>query len=136
MAAVQTTGPEIPPPEFPARPAERPSERFRNLALGAAGIISSVFIPLAGLYAASRDKEKEVDKGFVEIATQILSDKPTPDNAPLRKWAIDIIDHYSAIKLAPQAKTTLELKPIFEHKPAVADAKDAAAQRTGPQGAP
>ena len=41
------------------------AERFRNIALGLAGVISSVLIPLLGLYYTSRDKEREVSKGFV-----------------------------------------------------------------------
>ena len=79
------------------------SERFRNIALGLAGIISSVLIPLIGFYYASRDKEREVSKGFVEIATR-FSDKPTDDNKPLREWAIALIDNYSAVRLPEDAR--------------------------------
>lgn len=44
-----------------ARPAPKVetsgSERFRNIALGVAGVLSSVLIPLLGLYYTSRDKD-------------------------------------------------------------------------------
>ena len=91
------------------------SERFRNIALGIAGVISSVLIPLIGLYYTSRDKEREVSKGFVEIATKILSDKPTDENKPLREWAIALIDNYSAVRLSDDARNALLNKqPIFE----------------------
>src|SRR5262249_28354981 len=91
------------------------SERFRNIALGMAGVISSILIPALGLYYTSRDKEREVSRGFVEIATKILSDKPTNENRPLREWAIALIDHYSAIGLPPDASDALLTdQPIFE----------------------
>jgi GH25 family lysozyme M1 (1,4-beta-N-acetylmuramidase) len=91
------------------------SEHFRNIALGTAGIISSVLIPLIALYYTSRDKEREVSKGFVEIATKILSDKPTDDNKPLREWAIALIDNYSSVTLSDEArKALLNKQPIFE----------------------
>jgi lysozyme len=91
------------------------SERFRNIALGLAGIISSVLIPLIGFYYTSRDKEREVSKGFVEIATKILSDKPTDDNKPLREWAIALIDNYSAVRLPDDARSALlNSQQIFE----------------------
>ena len=83
-----------------------PSERFRNIALGIAGVISSVLIPLLGLYYTSRDKEREVSKGFVEIATKILSDKPSDENKPLRQWAIALIDNYSAVRPGGCAECT------------------------------
>jgi hypothetical protein len=77
------------------------------VALGIAGIISSVLIPLLGLYYTSRDKEREVAQGFVEVATKILSDKPTDDNKPLREWAISLIDNYSAVPLPAEARNAL-----------------------------
>lgn len=106
--------PTFKPTPNPPTPSKSRSENFRNIALGFAGIISSILIPLLGLYYTSRDKEREVSKGFVDIATRILSDKPTKENKPLRQWAIALIDNYSTVKLPDEARQALlENQPIF-----------------------
>src|ERR1700730_12784077 len=99
---VTKTGPEAEP-----KPLLSSSERFRNISLGIAGVISSVLIPILGLYYTSRDKDREVSKGFVELATKILSDNPTESNKPLREWAVSLIDNYSAVSLPEKARTSL-----------------------------
>jgi GH25 family lysozyme M1 (1,4-beta-N-acetylmuramidase) len=99
----------------PSPAAATKSETFKNLALGVAGVISSVVIPLLGFTYASKDKEREVSKDFVEIATKILSESPSPENKPLREWAIDLINSYSTVKLSDDARNALLNKqPIFQ----------------------
>ncbi|WP_343654128.1 glycoside hydrolase family 25 protein [Paraburkholderia caribensis] len=94
------------------------SEDFKNIALGVAGVISSVCIPLLGLHytnqqsareseRTSQQKAQEVAKGFVELGVKILSDRPTEDNQPLRKWAIDLINQNATIKLPRDAENAL-----------------------------
>jgi GH25 family lysozyme M1 (1,4-beta-N-acetylmuramidase) len=91
-----------------------PSEHFRNVALGLAGVISSILIPLLGFYFTGRDKQREVSKDFVEIAIKILSDNPTKENKPLRQWAISLINSYSTIQLTRDATNSLLTdQPIF-----------------------
>jgi lysozyme len=113
---MQSESPEVQPevdeivksqPEAEPKPSPSGSERFRNISLGIAGVVSSVLIPILGLYYTSRDKDREVSKGFVEIATKILSDAPTKDNQALRMWAISLIDNYSAVRLPDAARTAL-----------------------------
>lgn len=90
------------------------SERFRNVMLGLAGGISALVIPLLGFYYTSSDKEREVAKDFVEISTKVLSDKPSDENRPLRKWAIDVLDKYSPVPLPADLKTFLvNNQPIY-----------------------
>lgn len=90
------------------------SERFRNVALGLAGVLSSILIPLLGFYFTERDKQREVAKDFVEIAIKILSEKPSEDNKALRQWAISLINSYSTIPLTGDAsKSLLNNQPIF-----------------------
>lgn len=43
--------------------------------------------------------ENNIKIKFIEIATTILSDKPTEENQDLRKWATDILNANSNIKL-------------------------------------
>jgi lysozyme len=108
------------------------SERFRNIALGIAGVVSSVLIPLLGLYYTTRDKDREVSKGFVEIATKILSENPTDGNKPLREWAIALIDNYSSVPLPSDARNALLSKqPIFGGGPSTSIARLQQLQQSG-----
>jgi lysozyme len=98
----------------PAPPQASRSSRFRDFGLGLAGLISSIVIPVLGFTYASRDKEREVSKGFVEIATKILESKPTEENKPLREWAVALINNYSDVKLPEATKRALiSAEPIF-----------------------
>jgi lysozyme len=72
-------------------------------------------IPVLGLSYTSKDKEREVSKDFVEIATKILQEDPNPHNKPLRNWAIDLINSYSTVKLSDEARNVLlNEQPLFQ----------------------
>jgi lysozyme len=112
------------------------SERFRNIALGIAGLISSVAIPLVGFYftdqqnrrsqvteqadksqetaARQAEQEREVARKFVELGIKILSDKPLSPNDPVRSWAIDVVNRYSAVPLTEKTQEALESGSFFE----------------------
>jgi GH25 family lysozyme M1 (1,4-beta-N-acetylmuramidase) len=100
--------------ETPATRQSR-SETFRNIALGIAGIVSAIGIPVLGYYYTDKQKNKELEKGFVELGIKILSDSPSARNKPLREWAIDIINNYSEVRLPKNARQVLlEQLPIFQ----------------------
>jgi GH25 family lysozyme M1 (1,4-beta-N-acetylmuramidase) len=67
-------------------------------------VLSSILIPLVGYYYAERQKDKEIDKGFVELGIKILSENPTAESKPLREWAIALINNYSEVKLSESAQ--------------------------------
>ena len=74
-------------------------------------IIASLVIPLAvalsGNWYSTAIKEREVQVRYVELAINILSQEPSEKNQRVRKWAIDIINHYSDVRI--EAKTEQEL---------------------------
>lgn len=111
-------------------------ETFKNVALGVAGVISSVAIPIVGIYitdeqnrrtleATNRDKEREIAANkalkegesaqkYIELGIRILSEKPLSENDPVRKWAIEIVNQYSDVKLSPEARSALQTAPFFD----------------------
>lgn len=100
------------------------SERFKNVALGVAGVISSIAIPLVGYYFTSQqslrslnaslvEKDKDSAQKYIELGIRILSEKPLSDDDPIRKWAIEIVNRYSDVKLSDAAQNALESSSFF-----------------------
>ena len=94
------------------------SGRFKDIALGSAGLISSVAIPAVGLLLAHIQKDKEVslantqknqelEKGYVELGIRILSDPPKPESQELRKWAVKLINAHTQIQLDGKAASAV-----------------------------
>lgn len=94
-------------------PARFTSETFRNIALGMAGVISSVMIPVVGLALSNRDKDRELARQYVALGVDILQKVPESKEDPVRAWAIEVVNHYSDIKLSDQAQAALSEEPIF-----------------------
>ena len=101
-----------------ATPTPSRSERFRNIALGVAGIITSIAIPGVGLWLGFIQKDKEVrisatqkdrelQKSYVELGIRILSDPPRPEAAALRKWALELINANSTVKMSEAAESAV-----------------------------
>lgn len=105
-------GKEAKQPAQPPAPRVSRSETFKNIALGISGVLSSILIPLVGFYYAEKQKDKEIDKGFVELGIKILSEDPKPENQPLRAWAISLVNNYSEVKLDETAQQLLEKVPL------------------------
>lgn len=100
------------------------SERFKNVALGVAGVISSIAIPLVGYYFTSQqskeslnasqvEKNQESAQKYIELGIKILSEKPLSDDDPIRKWAIEIVNRYSDVKLSDAAQNALKSSSFF-----------------------
>ncbi len=73
--------------------------------------ISIIIIPLViaflGNVYSKSIKEKEIQGKFVELSIQILKEKPTNENVNIRKWAINVINEYSGVKLDNEAEKDL-----------------------------
>lgn len=79
-------------------------------------LVATLGIPLVLALVAnsfSKDqKELEIGVKYVELATQILREKPTPETKGLRSWAIATVDHYSRVPLTKEAKNDLEFQQL------------------------
>jgi len=117
---------------------ETSSEKFKNVALGVAGVL----IPLLGFYFSylqhSKDiqisemekkneqtldsmqknqefrlsalqKDKEISKNYIELGITILSSKPTPGSDSLRTWAVKVVNKYSDTDLKLNYNTQHQL---------------------------
>lgn len=62
-------------------------------------------------------KEREIQGKFVELAVQILDKKPTEENVNIRKWAAEVINKYSGVKLSDSTKNDLiERVPLIDNE--------------------
>ncbi|MDP8201991.1 MAG: hypothetical protein P9M11_07605 [Candidatus Tenebribacter burtonii] len=89
-------------------------------------IISSILIPiLIAVYGSSINatlqkneiavRNVEISVKYIDIATDILSDKPTEDNIVLRYWAIEILKEYSPIVITPEIEQQMKENSIFKN---------------------
>ena len=85
------------------------SETFKNIMTGVVAAVASILIPLVGLRYTEGEKNKETNKGLVELGIKILSEKPADNKLarPLRAWAIDVINKHSDVVLPADAKQIL-----------------------------
>jgi hypothetical protein len=70
----------------------------------ATGVVGALF----GYAAADR----EASVKMIEVAVGILAAKPEGNIKPARKWAVDIINHYSDVKLPEDVKAALLDNPL------------------------
>ena len=81
-----------------------------------AALTASLLVPLAvafvgSMYAnAMKDAENRIK--YVELAASILRTDPTAENAPLRLWAIEVLDRHSTVPLTQDAKVQLQERKV------------------------
>lgn len=77
-----------------------------------APLLASLLVPLAvafvgNVYSKSM-KDTENSLKYVELAVSILRTEPQADNAPLRTWAVDVLNDQATVKLSPEAIAALK----------------------------
>ena len=80
------------------------------------GMLASIMIPIVIILIANvvntTIKGNELSLSYVEMAADILSEKPAPGTENLRKWAIDVINNYSDVQLSQKTQDELEAKEL------------------------
>jgi len=73
--------------------------------------VGSLLMPLVLLYLGHIYKEAEEKAGlqehYVELALNILEDDSNSQNPHLRKWAIEIVHHYSPVEVSADLRDHL-----------------------------
>jgi hypothetical protein len=57
-------------------------------------------------------RAKEMELRYVELAVDILKQKPAKDSAELRSWAIKIVDKFAPLPLSEKAKEELKYRQL------------------------
>ncbi|MEQ9423656.1 MAG: hypothetical protein RJQ09_04505 [Cyclobacteriaceae bacterium] len=80
-------------------------------------IASTIIIPIVIAWVGHQYsltlKQIDIANHNIEIATNILSQKPEDHNIELRGWAVKIINKYSEIELPTSAAENLILKSYY-----------------------
>lgn len=88
-------------------------EKLKVVSNAAAIVIIPLVIAFLGNLFSQSMKEKEIQGRFVELSLQILKEKPSDENKNIRKWAVDVINKYSGVKLEQDAaKDLIENVPL------------------------
>jgi hypothetical protein len=75
-----------------------------------AGIVPLLSALVGGLVVAIPtylSSNRQIDVKMVEIAVNILGQKPEPNIQPARYWAVDVIKAYSKVPLSPEVQAAL-----------------------------
>lgn len=97
-----------------------PAYRWFGLVSGA---IAKIVIPLVVAYVgwaySSAIKEQEFGATYVQLSLKILEQAPDERPAGLATWAMDVVDHYSGVKLDSRARKELAETPLFLRERAI-----------------
>lgn len=107
--------------------------------------LGAIFIPLAVAYLANQvavsNKQRDSETKFVELATAILNREPkeprsnqAAENTDLRKWAVDVINLYSGVRMSAKTEKALIQNTASFPRVAVAASVAAAQDLEGPWG--
>jgi hypothetical protein len=98
-------------------------EKNTSVSTSIIDILGKIILPVVLLIIANNFsrviKEKEIKYQYIEIATGILSQPSSVNDESLRRWAVDIINRYSEIKLNDSLKIKLVDGNINLPKPMV-----------------
>jgi len=74
-------------------------------------VMGSLLMPVVLLYLGHIYKEAEEKAGlqeqYVELALNILEDDSKSQNPHLRKWAVEIVHHYSPVDVSEELRNHL-----------------------------
>ncbi len=86
------------------------SERWQKAKVAsqvAAILLMPLILALVGHTLSSALKEREARTRFIELAISILREEPRSEYEPIRKWALEVVDRYSEIKIEGSVRTAL-----------------------------
>ena len=77
----------------------------------ASTVFGTVLIPLVVAYASNEYtnaiKQNEIGQRYVELAVGILAKPPTDTTMHTRAWAVEVVNHYSGIRMSDNAQREL-----------------------------
>ncbi len=76
----------------------------RSWGVAIIGVIVGALI--SGHYAY-KINDRTIESKYVELAINILSQKPDDEQKPLRKWAVNVVNEYSEVKFSEEVKKNL-----------------------------
>jgi hypothetical protein len=86
--------------------------RLRAISALLASLVIPVVVVVASSEYTSAVSEREMQTRYVELAVGILSSEPDEFSVGIRKWATDIVNTYSTVRIPAQAKDELLYRRI------------------------
>jgi hypothetical protein len=87
-------------------------EKVKVLSALLASVLIPVVLAIIGQAYTSAIKDREIGAKYVELAVGILRSPPAKETRSLRDWAIETINHCSAIPLNQEARDELRLQSL------------------------
>lgn len=94
-------------------------EKIKSISHIIAVIAIPVITLIIGQEYTESVKERDVQGRFVELAIDVLKEKPKKENKNVRDWAIQIVNKYSGVKMNEVTKSDLIEKVPIKTEPRV-----------------
>ena len=65
-----------------------------------------------GNWYTSAISARELNLRYVELALGILSSEPTPEQEPIREWAVEIVNLHSPVTISEEARREILDRPF------------------------
>ena len=88
-------------------------KKLQVLSTSVAALLIPVVIAFVGHLVNSTLKEQELKLRYVELAVGVLAEEPTQGTSNLRKWAIDVVERNSPVKLPKEAVEELKNESLW-----------------------
>src|SRR5438552_1549681 len=80
----------------------------------AIGVVAiPVVVVIMGAVFAKSNATREVNAKMVEIAAQVLTGPPNDSTQSVRRWAVEVIKHYSEVPFSASAESTAVLRYLL-----------------------
>jgi len=81
---------------------------FQSVATGISVLVIPLVLALVGHFFNTNLTEKELRSEYIKLGVSILNAKPDEANQNTRRWAVDLINYYSAVKIDDATKNELK----------------------------
>lgn len=71
-----------------------------------------VVILVVGQWFTTAQSESHTKSEYIKMGVSLLATEPNENNKEVRRWAIDLINHYSDVKFTLQAKEEIESNSV------------------------
>lgn len=83
-------------------------EKLKSISTSISLLVTPVIIAFVGNVYTSEQSESKLRSEYINMGIRLLAEKPTENNKEVRRWAIDLINHYSEVKFKPEVKNELQ----------------------------
>ncbi len=79
-------------------------------------LVTPLVIAVVGYFLQNAIKQREINSKYVDLSIQILKEAPSEEKMIIRKWAVEVLNKYSEVKLDRRSQDLLIYNGYFASK--------------------